>query len=283
MVEIISVHVPKTAGTTFLDILLKIYGHEKVLRDYPPHETYSCRDPLPSHIKVVHGHFLPIKYHDQDAHAKRIVWLRHPLSRLASEYLFAKKTKDDINPVHIEIAKGKLSFLDFCMIPEMRNFMSYQLQGCRLDDFYFVGIQEFFLDDLAELKLKMRWPFFQFESLNKGTFSEFQAFLKSIMANKPLMNKVIQNNEEDMCLYQNALSLRGDREGIEKIGYYPFATTDFLQASLHHMADNQQVYQNYFYQRWLALKPPLLLRIAEALRRTQYFLWNRLKIFLGEK
>jgi hypothetical protein len=271
MVEIISVHIPKTAGTTFLDILLKIYGHEKVLRDYPPHETYSSDDPLPSHIKVVHGHFLPIKYHDQDAHAKRIVWLRHPVSRLVSEYLFAKKIKDDINPVHIEIAKGKLSFLDFCMIPEMRNFMSYQLQGYKLDDFYFVGIQEFFLDDLADLKLKMKWPFFQFESLNKGAFSEFHAFLKSIITDKSLMNTVIQINKQDMGLYQNALSLRANRQGIEKINYYSLEATDILQDSLHHTIGNQQTYQNYFYQRWLALKPPLLLRISEALRRTQYF------------
>jgi hypothetical protein len=44
-----------------------------------------------------------------------------------------------------------------------------------------------------------------------------------------------------------------------------------LQGGLHHTIGNQQTYQNYFYQRWLALKPPLLLRISEALRRTQYF------------
>lgn len=217
MVEIISVHIPKTAGTTFFDVLLQIYGFEQICRDYPPDQEYIPTNPLPEQIKVIHGHLLPIKYDGYFPEAKRITWLRHPIFRLISEYVFAKTVSDNINPVHTDIAKGRLSFLDFAELPEMQNFMSNQIRGLKLSDFYFVGLQEFFLEDLAELKMMLKWSKFKLKVENSNTSAKNQKFLQKLMANKPLINKLALLNNEDMELYQDALNLRALRRQESKL------------------------------------------------------------------
>lgn len=54
--ELISVYLPKTAGSTFKEILLQVYGTNQVILDYKPnwHNVLNT----PPEARVIHGHFL---------------------------------------------------------------------------------------------------------------------------------------------------------------------------------------------------------------------------------
>ena len=129
MIELISVHIPKTAGTAFRHVLTDVYGLNGVLGDYPPDSIYHPERAIDPQINVIHGHFTPSKYQGYFPQAKRIVWLRHPLFRLISEYFFAKTINDRNNAIHAKLLDDDLSSLEFAKIPQMKNFLNQQIQG----------------------------------------------------------------------------------------------------------------------------------------------------------
>jgi hypothetical protein len=63
--ELISIHIPKTAGTSFRNTLKTVYGEDHVARLdielYDKHirlnELDYFESSLPNHLKVIHGHF----------------------------------------------------------------------------------------------------------------------------------------------------------------------------------------------------------------------------------
>ena len=211
MVELISIHIPKTAGTAFRHVLLEVYGCDAVKEDYPPEKIYKPTEPIWSAIKVIHGHFHPRKYHGYFTNAKRIVWLRHPIFRLISEYFFAKKIEDRKNVIHAQLLEKNLGLLEFAEIPGMRNFLSKKIQPMKLTDFDFVGIQEFYAEDLQELKVLLGWGEFQVSVKNSNRHQDYQRSLVEIISDRQLMNKLASLNSQDMELYQKALNLRAER------------------------------------------------------------------------
>ncbi|MGF1493849.1 MAG: sulfotransferase family 2 domain-containing protein [Microcoleaceae cyanobacterium] len=152
MVELISVHIPKTAGTAFQKTLLHVYGSEQVLLDYPPDRVYRPGEPIADSIKVIHGHFALKKYRNHFPEAYRIVWLRHPVFRLISEYFYALTIHDTKNVAHAELFEKNLDIVGFAKLPSMQNHMQRWLQEIELEDLYFVGLQEFYPQDIDDLK-----------------------------------------------------------------------------------------------------------------------------------
>ena len=85
-VELVSHHLPKTAGTSLFHALEAAYGPERVLGVYDPaaSATLTSGDPLPVDpaIRVLHGHFRPHTNHrEQFPAALRIIWVRDPIDR----------------------------------------------------------------------------------------------------------------------------------------------------------------------------------------------------------
>ncbi|MGB3513307.1 MAG: sulfotransferase family 2 domain-containing protein, partial [Microcoleaceae cyanobacterium] len=121
-IEIISVHVPKTAGTTFRDVLEQVYGVAGICVDnqlqYPT---------IKPQFRVIHGHFPMIKYEGKFPQAKRIIWLRNPVERLISQYFYWKNLPLENNPFndphHKLVIEQNLSIVEFAEMPEMRNLM----------------------------------------------------------------------------------------------------------------------------------------------------------------
>ena len=211
MIELISVHIPKTAGTAFRHVLTDVYGLDGVLGDYPPNQIHQPEKPIDPKIKVIHGHFTPSKYRGYFPTAKRIVWLRHPLFRLISEYFFAKTINDRNNAIHAKLLDDNLSILEFARIPQMKNLLSQKIQGIELVQFDFVGIQEFYLQDLVDLKNLMGWSNFQPITKNSNRYPQYQKCLQEILNDSSLMNSLAKLNQEDMILYREALHLRAKR------------------------------------------------------------------------
>ncbi len=219
MVEIISVHIGKTAGTAFRHILLEIYGTDKVLELYDSSKKQlllSNQDKL-TNITAVHGHFKTSIFRQRFPDAKWIVWLRHPIFRLISQYFYqSSRNKKTKNLELDQVLEQDLGILEFANISENKNIESLYIDRMNLTEFYFVGIQEFFDEDIAELKQLMGWDKFKRNSRNKNPHPEYIRRLEAILNDTKLINKLAILNNKDMELYQEALELRAERRQESK-------------------------------------------------------------------
>ncbi|MGK7895088.1 MAG: sulfotransferase family 2 domain-containing protein, partial [Xenococcus sp. (in: cyanobacteria)] len=90
--KVISIHVPKTAGTTFKKVLRQVYHPEEIFFDYAHRgdvRNKMLTNPKPG-VKVIHGHFPANKYDSKFPDSRKILWLRDPIKRLISLYFFWK-------------------------------------------------------------------------------------------------------------------------------------------------------------------------------------------------
>ncbi|NEP40359.1 MAG: sulfotransferase family protein, partial [Okeania sp. SIO2H7] len=201
-VELISVHVPKAAGTAFRQVLLQVYGTQGVLTD----KTNMFEDNMPATIhwqtKVIEGHFRAGKYDKLFPETKRITWLREPIHRLISDYCFrhiSNPTKEYLN---------KQDLLKFA--ENNSNLMAYCVNGKSLDYFDFVGITEYFEEDLLALKNLLGWSDYQVIYQNRNPYPEYLEFRKEVLSDKKLMDELANANSQDMELYAAALTLRNE-------------------------------------------------------------------------
>ena len=199
-VELISVHVPKAAGTAFRQVLLQVYGTQGVLTD----KTNMFEDNMPATIhwqtKVIEGHFRAGKYDKLFPNAYRITWLREPIHRLISDYCFrhmSNPTQDHLN---------KESLLKFAQ--GNSNLMAYCVNAKSLDYFDFIGITEHFAEDLLELKSIFGWCDYEVIYQNRNPYPEYIEFQKKVLSDKKLMDELAVANSQDMELYEAALNLR---------------------------------------------------------------------------
>lgn len=215
MVEVISVHMPKTAGTAFRHILYDVYEKAELLEDYPPDRMFDPNNSqVASSVKIVHGHFQPATKYDQAfPDAMKIVWLRHPIFRLISEYFFAKTINDKNNPIHVELVEKDLSLLEFAQLPTMRNFQQQYISGLSADDFFFIGIQEYYAEDIRDLGEILGWSAFEVSAKNRNKYPKYQDYLIEIFQDTALVNQLALINDADMKLYSEALLKRAKRRG----------------------------------------------------------------------
>ncbi len=152
---LISVHIPKTGGTTFRT-LLELHFQDRILLDYsdrPMRNGNLIRNvnALKNILKTrninnkydcVHGHFLPIKYRSLSKKSL-VIWFRDPIERVISRYYHWKR---NFNPNDFQfkqhIKEPNISIEDFCRIKHYQNLYSKYLWGMKLSNFDFIGITE---------------------------------------------------------------------------------------------------------------------------------------------
>jgi hypothetical protein len=164
---LVSVHLPKTAGSSFGYLLEQRFG-SKLLPDYSdlPINTAvdvrHCRAKCDAaknvdrdfgSIECIHGHFLPAKYLPlkTSGRAKFVTWLRDPFQRAVSHFNFWQRSYDSENApaLHRRVIEERWSLEQFCFSDEMRNFYA-QFLWCFPEIFFdFIGITEHFADDLS--------------------------------------------------------------------------------------------------------------------------------------
>ena len=219
--ELISVHIPKTAGAAFNAVLEAVYGNENVEYDKQHsrpdttdfdawhRETGAALDGRTSWPKVVTGHFWLGKYEAYRSSAHTIVWLREPASRLISMYFYLRSRTSVLGTSAFargEIPVERMIEIDWPSNPMSRRF----LRGYDLDDFDFVGIQEHFTKDVAELGRTLGWPAVDVPMHNRTATPVYRDFRPSA----ELLRKIRSVNEEDVELYERALERRRTRVGV---------------------------------------------------------------------
>jgi len=165
---IISVHVPKTAGTSFAVWLESVFGSGQLVRDYddrpidPKSEMnvdptgflsrYGAARKLPKGALAVHGHFWAKKY-ERIENAVRITFLRDPIERAISHYYFWLNTPGDGHSLHQRVLDERMGMLDFARLPQMRGFYrDYVFRDVDMAAFDFIGDMSFFDEELGRLE-----------------------------------------------------------------------------------------------------------------------------------
>ena len=222
MIELISVHIPKCAGTSFSTALRRVYGNSLLgdqvdqpmdperpfQKDFAAWKEEQDRKPAPEGIRAIHGHFWAGKYDRQAPNAKRITWLRHPIKRLISHYFFWLSKPELPHSLHKHVIENKLSLLEFAQLPQLQNMMhNIFLRDHCLDQFDFVGISEHFQEDLNGLCRQMNWPKQQMTTERPTIHKDY----KPDGLDADTAKKLRALNEADVALYESALQIRARR------------------------------------------------------------------------
>lgn len=213
-IELVSLHIPKTAGTSFRHILKDQYRRREVARldiyqsgNIHLNQKEFTKSSLKEKIKVIQGHYTYKSIHerlDLNKNVEFITWLRDPVERVISNYYFlnqiiANRLKELPNE-NLMNRMGK-SLAEFVEYEENKNVMSKFLKGAELESFKFIGFQHNFEEDLNRLATLMNW-----KTLKNFRYNANDRKPKKI--DEDMINLIRSNNQEDIILYNNALNFR---------------------------------------------------------------------------
>ena len=226
---LVSVHMPKTAGTSFRGSLEECFGaafrHD--YQDYPLAHLPEARRRQArawgeaaraqdfAGVGCVHGHFLPVKYLKLADHlpCTFVTWLREPVARLVSHYHYWQRAYDPGSPLvstlHRRVVEEGWTLQQFCLAPELRDVYSEFLWGFPLDRLDFVGITEFFPEDLRYFSREILGNKVRAQTLNRrppGAGPGSEALLGDL--DRP---RIEAYHARDVALYRRALQRRIDR------------------------------------------------------------------------
>ena len=206
--ELISVHIPKTGGTSFYKVLAANYGQQlspslrRVDVQAAQKQYGGIIESLGQEVKVLHGHFY---VGELGLSSKVITFLRHPVDRVISNYHFfiAGLENPERNPANYTLNKHRKgeSLLEYARRPENQNVMSKFLTGIDLEQLFFVGFLERFEDDVQTLGQLLDWSTVEVPKLNQGQ--------QQPDVSEDIRAKLTELNGEDMALYEAAQQLRG--------------------------------------------------------------------------
>jgi len=206
--ELIFVHIPKTAGSSFEAILKAVYGSEQVKRWR--RDNAGSFDDLRKWPRVISGHFPLGKYAPAFPDAATITWLREPAARLFSMYFYFRNPptpRAPITALRKAVEHDGISLEEFVELCPKNPFTDRFLRGYSLADLDFVGITEHFADDLRDLAQKLSWPDVHVARERVTVTGEYKHFHPS----SRLLRRIRELHHDDIELYEEALELRRSR------------------------------------------------------------------------
>lgn len=201
VLELEAIHIPKTAGSSFLRLLSAWFGETGLLLDYP-----SRRDAVSEATVAAYGHFPVFRYPAK----ARICWVRDPAMRLISEFFFfrARAPMPEESEIRHAVWAGEMTLVEFVEHPQMRNNMTqHYLAGATLEDFQFVGISEHFLPESYRLATVLGKPPYRMESAeNQNAHPEYEQFKRHSLT--PELLAAIRSIHREDAEFYNAAAAR---------------------------------------------------------------------------
>ncbi len=149
--ELVSAHIPKTAGVSFRNILSEKYGAGFVQHYWQITDASGAAlTSIPASARCIHGHFVASELAAQFPGSAVVTWVRDPVDRVVSSYYYRLRSPDWQHPVCRRLHEEGLSLTDYAALDLMRNEMARFMGTMRPADFDFIGIMEEFEQSLAE-------------------------------------------------------------------------------------------------------------------------------------
>jgi hypothetical protein len=220
---LISVHVPKTAGTTFRFVLKSLY-RESLLFDYGPYapltsgpiqKTYYA-GPVPDRgeflreacqrgkVRCIHGHFPASKYYAVFPEADFIFWSRDPVERVVSEFFHCRRNLDPHNPLSRAVYEGYVNIWEYAKRDQARNVQSRMVHGVPWEKFSFVGVCERFKESIEDFAHRTRTKI-DARRVKERNRNDTKPMLKD----PKLWEYILDLNRDDRRLHEMALSRHG--------------------------------------------------------------------------
>ena len=217
---------PKTAGSSFGLALKREYGQGYV-------EDYNDR-PLQAHsparvgraiasaganmigiganesLTCIHGHFLPVKYRFLRRPTLFITWLREPVERLASHYHYWRRSYDPESALslHAKVVEEDWSFEQFYEAPQLRNLYGKFLWGFPVARFSFIGISEYYEQELERFASSVLTFNSSASSLKPVRVNENPGQPTIYVRDEQQRREIEQIHAGDVSLYENACRVR---------------------------------------------------------------------------
>lgn len=163
---LISIHIPKTAGTT-IGYLLDYGMRRRVFYDYSELDSpirkkeydkdiallQKHKDFIEQRFGVIHGHFYYKKYAQIFSEADYIVCLRKPISRTISQYFHIIEEADPNHWLYEDLISGKMGFVDFASLTHIKRAQSIFVEGKDIMDFKHVFLTENLQQSIYQFQL----------------------------------------------------------------------------------------------------------------------------------
>jgi Sulfotransferase family len=213
--KLVSLHIPKSAGTSFQNTLIEIYSTKKVARlNIKPQINKLFLNGMEiddttnlSNFDVLHDHFsLNSLYHHFPflESLPLVTWLRNPVDRVLSNYYYLNEILVGFLEEHEQnrtiLDKMMKTIDEFIHSDINRNLIHQHLTGYSLNYFKFIGIVENYDNDLAQMAKHFSWPLPISKKMNVSKFRR--------KVDDTLRKTIELLNEKDMAIYQEALSLK---------------------------------------------------------------------------
>jgi len=150
--EIVSLHIPKSGGSSFRDFLGNLYGNG-MRTMYTPEETAPRlihEVELDPRIRCLHGHFQADAYDHLLPDAVKVTWLRDPIERVVSGYYQFLRHPDTAgdSDFNREFFESGMNLMEFARHENIRASLFWYLNAVPLEDFFFVGLTEAYDDSM---------------------------------------------------------------------------------------------------------------------------------------
>jgi hypothetical protein len=172
--RVVSVHVPKAAGSSLHAQLVNLLGEDRVVLDLthdPVSGSPAGAAAFPAGASVVHGHF-PARRYAGNA-ACWITFLRHPVDNVFSNFAYWRK----VNGPSLKLDLSEFpSVIDFARYPgQDKLFSELYFGGFDMRRFDFIGFHETRAADMPRLGALLGLPLRSDIQVNKTPVCEIRA------------------------------------------------------------------------------------------------------------
>jgi len=159
--KLISIHVPKAAGSSFKKVLEHQYGGTllPIYKNELNKKIWNNeRIDISLKYRAIQGHFPATQQLlESFPNAKLISWVRHPLNRIISYYYYWLKRPRHNNPNHDRFINEKPSLVEFSSWEIMQGELHSYFQ-VPIENFDYIGVVENYEESFRRISEILRWP-----------------------------------------------------------------------------------------------------------------------------